>query len=62
MTTNARKPKTRGPRTYTVKNIYRNYSSDKEKTLNITKLANDIAQIITAKQQEKTSNPMGKIK
>ena len=60
MTTNARKPKANAPRVYTVRNIYRNYSSDEEKTSNQTKLANGIARIIMAKQQIKTFSPTGK--
>ena len=62
MTTNSRKPKAYMPRAYAVRNVYRNYSSDEEKTTNLTKIANGIAQIITAKQQKKAANPMGKIK
>ena len=62
MTTNLRKPKASASRAYTVRNIYRSYSSDEEKTANLAKLANGIVQIITAKQQKRTVSPMGKFK
>jgi len=62
MTTNTRKARANVPRTYTVRNIYRNYSSDEEKTSNLTKLANGIAQIIMDKQQKKTFSQMSKFK
>ena len=62
MTTNTRKPKSNTPRAYTVKNIYRNYTSDEEKKSNQAILANGIAQIITAKQQKKSFNAIGKFK
>ena len=60
MTSKPRKPKTNASRAYTVRNIFRIYTSDEEKTANLSKLANGITQIITAKQQKRNVSPIGK--
>ena len=62
MTTTSRKLKENVPKSYTVRNIYQCYPTDKEKTLYLSKLANGIAQIITANQQKKSSGSLGNYK
>jgi len=62
MTTTSRKLKENIPRAYTVRNIYRCYPTDKEKELYLAKLANGIAQILSANQQKKSSTSLDKIK